>query len=106
VLALLADDARFSMPPVPGEYRGHPAIAALLENRFALRPGAVRLVPTRANGQPAFGCYVRDPQAPIAHAHGMLVLTLEGDRISAATRLLDNAVLPRFGLPRTLRDQA
>jgi RNA polymerase sigma-70 factor (TIGR02960 family) len=105
VLALLTDDARVSMPPVPGEYRGHAAIAALLENRFALRPGRTRLVPTRANGQPAFGCYVDDPQAPIAHAHGMLVLTLAGDRISAVTRFLDNAVLPHFGLPRSLRDQ-
>jgi RNA polymerase sigma-70 factor (TIGR02960 family) len=103
VLALLTDDARISMPPVPGEYRGHVAIAALLENRFALRAEGVRLVPTRANGQPAFGCYIHDPQAPIDHAHGMLVLTLDGDRIAAVTRFLDNAVLPRFGLPRTLR---
>ncbi len=106
VLTLLADDARFSMPPIPGEYHGHAAIAALLENRFALRAGGIRLVPTRANGQPAFGCYISDPQAPIAHAHGILVLTLAGDRVSAITRFLDNAVLPQFGLPRTLRDRA
>jgi hypothetical protein len=94
------------MPPIPGEYQGHVAMAALLGNRFALRPAGIRLVPTRANGQPAFGCYINAPQAPIAHAHGILVLTLEGDRISAITRFLDNAVLPRFGLPRTLRHRA
>jgi len=105
LLALLTDDARITMPPVPDEYRGHAAIAALLENRFALRPDGILLVPTRANGQPAFGCYFRDPQAPIARAHGILVLTLAGDRISAVTRFLDNAVLPRFGLPRTVRDR-
>jgi RNA polymerase sigma-70 factor (TIGR02960 family) len=106
VLALLTVGARVSMPPIPGEYRGHAAIAALLENRFALRGGGIRLVPTRANGQPAFGCYIQDPQAPIAHAHGILVLTLSDDGVSAVTRFLDNAVLPRFGLPRTLRPQA
>ena len=59
--------------------------------------------PTRANGQPAFGCYLIDPGTPIAHAHGLLVLTLAGDRISALTRFIDNALLPPFGLPRTLR---
>ncbi len=60
-----------------------------------------RLVATRADGQPAFGAYVRDPQANVAHAVGLLVLTLAGARISAMTRF-DNSVLPRFGLPRTL----
>ena len=44
-----------------------------------------------------------DAQAPIARAHGVMVLTLEGNRISMLTRFLDNAVLPHFGLPRTLR---
>jgi hypothetical protein len=61
-------------------------------------------VPTRANGQPAFGLYIRDPQAPISHANGMLVLTLAGDQISAVTGFLDNGPLPMFGLPRTLPD--
>ena len=63
-----------------------------------------RLVPTRANGQPAFGRYLRDPRAPISHAHGLIVLTLAGDRISTITGFFDNSVLPRFGLPRTLPD--
>ena len=59
------------------------------------RPGlAYRLVGTRANGQPAFGVYVRDPHATVAHAHGMLVLTLAGSRIAALTRF-DNSVLGR-----------
>jgi hypothetical protein len=48
--------------------------------------------------------YLLDPRTPIAHAHGLLVLTLSGDRISALTRFLDNSLLPYFGLPRTLRD--
>lgn len=60
-----------------------------------------RLIPTRANGQPAFGAYVRDPLTDIAHATGMLVLTLAGTRIRRMT-LFDNSVLAQFGLPRTL----
>jgi RNA polymerase sigma-70 factor (ECF subfamily) len=58
------------------------------------------LVPTRANGQPAFGAYLRAP-AGIRHATGLWVLTLAGDRICGMTRF-DNLVLPWFGLPRTL----
>ena len=64
-----------------------------------------RLIGTRANGQPAFGVYVRDPLTGVAHANGMLVLTLAGSRISAMTRF-DNSVLPLFGLPRTLPEHA
>jgi RNA polymerase sigma-70 factor (TIGR02960 family) len=103
VIALLTDDALYTMPPAPGEYQGHAAIAALLANRYAWLGGRGLLVPTRANAQPAFGCYFQDPRAPVARAQGMLVLTLEGDRISAITRFLDNSILPSFGLPRTLR---
>ena len=61
-------------------------------------------MPTRANGQPAFGLYARDPQAPVAHASGILVLTLAGSQISAITGFLDNSPLRIFGLPRTLPD--
>jgi RNA polymerase sigma-70 factor (ECF subfamily) len=59
------------------------------------------LVPTRANGQQAFGAYLRTPTGGIRHGAGLLVLTLTGEKISALTRF-DNDVLPRFGLPRSL----
>ena len=105
VVSLLTDDALGSMPPEPAEYQGRDAMAVFLEDRFSRRGDRrTRLVPIRANSQPAFGCYFQDPHAAIAHAHGLMVLTLEGDRISAITRFLDNSVLPHFGLPRTLRD--
>jgi hypothetical protein len=58
------------------------------------------LVPTRANGQPAFGAYVRAPDG-ISHGVGLFVLALTGDRIRAMTRF-ENSVLPWFGLPRSL----
>ena len=104
VVSLLTDDAWLTMPPQPYEYQGHPAIAAFLEDRAGARGGrALRVVPTRANGQPAFGCYLPDAHAAIAHAYGLMVLTLEGDRISAITWFGDNSVFPHFGLPRTLR---
>jgi RNA polymerase sigma-70 factor (ECF subfamily) len=91
------------MPPEPQEYQGRTAIATFLQNRVAARGGrAIRLVPTRANTQPAFGHYTQDAHAPIARASGLLVLTLEGDRIAAITRFHDGGVLPHFGLPRTL----
>jgi hypothetical protein len=60
-----------------------------------------RLIPTRANGQPAFGVYVRDPATGVLHANGMLAATLAGDRVRALTRF-DNSVIARFGLPRRL----
>ena len=59
-------------------------------------------MPTRSNGQPAFGCYLQDEQAQVFRAHGMIVLTLEGERISAVTRFVDNSNMARFGLPRML----
>jgi RNA polymerase sigma-70 factor (TIGR02960 family) len=102
IVALLAEDAWLTMPPEPYEYQGHAAIAAFLRDRPALRSGRLRLVPTRANGQPAFGCYVPDAQAAIVRAYGLLVLTLEGNRVAAITWFGDRGVLPHFGLPRTL----
>jgi RNA polymerase sigma-70 factor (TIGR02960 family) len=104
LLRLLTDDAWLTMPPATLEYQGHEAIAAFLTGGATWRGGrALRLMPTSANGQPAFGAYLQDAHADIFHAHGLIVLTLEGDRISAITRFIDNSVLPHFGFPRTLR---
>ena len=83
------------------EYQGRDLAARYLATT-AFRPGRrSRLIPVRANGQPAFGVYIQDPQADISHAAGLIVLTLTGDKISAMTGF-DTSVLPHFGLPRTL----
>jgi RNA polymerase sigma-70 factor, ECF subfamily len=104
IVALLTEDAIGTMPPEPGVYEGREELAAFLEDRFRWRGDRrVRLVPTRANAQPAFGVYVQDPQTPVARAHGLVVLTLEAHQIAAITRFLDSSVMPHFGLPRTLR---
>ena len=101
-LSLLTHDARLTMPPQPLEYQGREAIAAFLYHRAELRGTPLRVVPTRANTQPAFGCYLPDAHAPIARPYGVIVLTLEGDAIAAITWFADTAVFRHFGLPRTL----
>jgi RNA polymerase sigma-70 factor (TIGR02960 family) len=103
IVALLTDDALLTMPPLPLEYQGLDAIAAFLRHRFELRAAPLRVVPTRANTQPAFGVYVPDAQAAIARPFGLLALTLEGDAIAAMTFFADTAVFRHFGLPRRLR---
>jgi RNA polymerase sigma-70 factor (TIGR02960 family) len=102
VIALLTNDALLTMPPQPLEYQGHQAIAAFLHHRAELRGAALRVVPTRANTQPALGCYLPDAQAAIARPYGLIVLTLEGDAVAAITWFADAGVFPGFGLPRTL----
>jgi SnoaL-like domain len=103
VVALLTDDAWFTMPPATLEYQGPAAIASFLTQSSQYRGNRhTLLIPTRANGQPAFGCYVPDEHAQVLHPHGIMVLTMEGDRISAITRFIDSGLLPHFGLPRTL----
>jgi len=101
-VSLLTDDALLTMPPQPLEYRGHKAIAAFLRYRAEARGAALRVVPTRANTQPAFGCYLPDPDAAIARPYGMIVVTLAVDAIAAITWFSDTDVFRHFGLPRTL----
>lgn len=105
LVALLTDDASAIMPPWPQDYVGPAAIGDFFTKvGFAHGTRRFRLVPTRANGQPAFGRYLCDPYASIARAHGLTVLTLEGDRIAQLTSFIDTALLPRFCLPRILPD--
>ena len=103
VVAVLTDDAWLTMPPWPWEYQGPTAVGGFLRFLEGWRGAPLRLVPTRANGQPAFGCYRPSAQTDIARASSLVVLTLEGDRISAMTWFTDTSVFPHFGLPRMLR---
>ena len=103
VVALLTGDAWLTMPFEPAQYQGRAAIVEFLRRHGWGGSQAARLVPTRANGQPAFGYYLRDPKTPIAHAHGLIVLTLAGDQISVITYFGGTSLFPLFGLPSTLR---
>ena len=99
LVGLLTDDVFLSMPPLPLEYVGRDVATRF----YASMIGSGRsfdLVPTRANGQPAFGAYLRSASG-VRHGTGLLVLTLAGDRICSVTRF-DTGVLPWFGLPRSL----
>ena len=99
LVALLTNDVFIAMPPEPFGYEGRELVARYCARQF----GAGRrfdLVPTRANGQPAFGAYLRLPTG-IRHATGFYVLTLTGDQICAMTHF-EASVLPWFGLPRSL----
>jgi RNA polymerase sigma-70 factor (ECF subfamily) len=102
VVALLTDDAWLTMPPYPYQYQGGAAIGNFLRVRGAVHQTPLRLVPTRANGQPAFGCYLPSPHSGIARATGLLVLTLAGSNIAEITFFADSSVFPHFGLPRTM----
>ncbi|MDQ1464230.1 MAG: hypothetical protein QOC73_1171 [Actinomycetota bacterium] len=101
LVALMTDDAWVRMPPLPFENRRTEAL-----HRFftAIRPHwrqMDHLVPVRANGQPAWGDYRRDPATGVLHISSVYVIGLAGDRICELTRF-ETAVAPYFGLPRTL----
>jgi RNA polymerase sigma-70 factor (TIGR02960 family) len=102
LVALLTDDVFISMPPMPFEYEGRDLVARFCASIFSAGR-RFDLVRTRANGQPAFGAYLRAPNG-IRHGVGLYVLTLTGERICAMTRF-ENSVLPWFGLPRSLPSQ-
>ena len=101
VVALLTDDAKFSMPPEPFEFHGPRVIAEFLRS-LGFWGQNLKLVPTRANNQPAYGYYLPDPNADVHRASGIMVLTLATEGISAITRFGDRGLLARFGLPRTV----
>jgi RNA polymerase sigma-70 factor (TIGR02960 family) len=99
LLDLLTDDAFMSMPPIPLEYEGRDAVAGFCAAVFDTGR-RFELVQTRANGQPAFGAYLRSPDGP-RPGTGLFVLTLRGEQISALTRF-ESGILPWFDLPPSL----
>jgi RNA polymerase sigma-70 factor (ECF subfamily) len=102
VVAMLADDARMTMPPQPSWYLGRDAIATFLR-RWPLSPDKrFRLRPISANGQPALAGYIWDEQANAFEAEGILVLTFREDRIEEVTAFRTPEVFPFFGLPQQL----
>jgi RNA polymerase sigma-70 factor, ECF subfamily len=101
LVAILREDAVLEMPPLPGWFRGRDAIAGFLGARVLGRPGDWRMVPTAANGQPAFAAYLRDGDGR-HHAHGICVLTLTGTHVSRIVSFNDPGLFPAFGLPARL----
>jgi RNA polymerase sigma-70 factor (TIGR02960 family) len=101
LVALMTGDVWLRMPPALFEYHGADAARAFFTAVGARRPRTDRLIPVRANGQPAWGEYRRDPVTGISRLAGVEVIGLAGDRICEITRF-EATVAPYLGLPRTL----
>ncbi len=100
VVALLTDEAWLAMPPATEQYDGPRAIATFLRASALGRPGdGYTLLPIRAGGYPAFGCYLED------RGRGLLVLipNREQTAVTGIVRFLDDRLHRHFGLPDTIR---
>lgn len=105
IVAILTEDALVSMPPLPEHYVGREAIAAFLATGPAGgRLDRFRLVPTRANAQPAVAAYWRNGDEGAFHAHGLIVISFKGEAVASLTRFGDPGLFARFGLPMTVDD--
>jgi RNA polymerase sigma-70 factor (ECF subfamily) len=98
LVSVLAEDCLLTMPPAPLAYRGRDGVGSF----FAAVPAggdlaAIRLIGTRANGQPAVAAYMRD--GAIARAYGIMVLTVHAGLIGEITGFADPSLFPLFGLP-------
>jgi RNA polymerase sigma-70 factor (ECF subfamily) len=99
LLTILTDDVFVSMPPIPFEYEGLDAVISFCGTIFRAER-RFHLVSTRANGQPAFGAYLRTSEG-MSEGVGLYVLTLAGDGVGAMTRF-ETSAFPWFGLPPSL----
>jgi RNA polymerase sigma-70 factor (TIGR02960 family) len=100
VVALVTEHAWFRMPPADVEYQGRAQIGAMLRAVAEFRAGQPHLLlPTRANGQPAFGTYRIDPESGLARPGGLLLLSLTSRRVGALTWFIGTAALAGAGLP-------
>jgi RNA polymerase sigma-70 factor, ECF subfamily len=102
VVALLTDDAMMAMPPMPTWYRGREAVATFLRGWPLAEGSRWRLVPTRANGQLAFGHYGWDGETESFVPHSITMLTLRGERIAEITAFLTPEAFEGFSLPDRL----
>jgi len=99
IVAMLAHDAKITMPPIPTWYGGREAVASFLTGWPLARADRWRLVPVRANGQLAFGAYGWNEEAGSFLPHGVHVLALRGARIEEITAFLTPEALRYFSLP-------
>jgi RNA polymerase sigma-70 factor, ECF subfamily len=102
-VALLREDAVYSMPPWRDWYLGRPAVRAFFGWAWQFY-GGFRLVPTAANRQPAFAAYSRSKTDPQWRAHSIQLLSLSDDAIAALTSFKDSRHFAAFGLPLVLPD--
>jgi RNA polymerase sigma-70 factor, ECF subfamily len=99
VMQLLREDAVFEMPPLPTWFTGRELIGRFLQARVLSEPGRFQMVPTAANGQPAFAAYLRDYDG-VYRAHSICVLTIAASRVARVTSFNDPGLFATFGLPQ------
>jgi RNA polymerase sigma-70 factor (ECF subfamily) len=101
MVALMSDDVWLRMPPAPFEFHGREAARQFFSAVAAQRRPAARIVPTAANGHPAWGAYRPDPTTGLLHLTSIEVAAVADGFITELTRF-ESTVAPWFGLPRTL----
>jgi RNA polymerase sigma-70 factor (ECF subfamily) len=108
IVALLAEDATITMPPMATWFRGDGVVVFLTEWAFSGRAynaegnRRVRVLPAHANGQPAIGTYAWNEEAGAYTPTVLQVLTFDGDRVAEITGFVDPSVFAVFGLPGSL----
>ena len=103
IVELFTKDAVWEMPPFIGWYQGADNIGRLIDTQCPAKgPGDMKLIPTWANGQPAFGLYMRNPDDGGYRPFQLPVLTLHGDRVAHVAVFFDTSLFATFGLPESL----
>jgi RNA polymerase sigma-70 factor (ECF subfamily) len=102
IVAMLAEDARMTMPPLPTWYHGRQHVGTFLRGRVLTGATRSRLIPAHANGQLAFDAYTWDEKTQTFTPHGVIVLTLRAAQIEEITAFLLPDALPSFDLPSTI----
>jgi len=99
LVALLREDAWFTMPPIPGWFQGRAAITTFFQNTVFTAPGKWRLYPIRANASPAFGLYRWEASVDAYQLYGLLVLDIVEEQIANTITFLELSSLAPFALP-------
>jgi RNA polymerase sigma-70 factor (ECF subfamily) len=105
-VALLREDAWFTMPPFPVWVQGRAALATLFQTPLFSAAFPRHLLPTRANGSPAFGFYLWDAETGVYQLFGLMVLGVVDEQIAHIVAFLEPKSFSSFALPPTLSRQS
>jgi RNA polymerase sigma-70 factor (ECF subfamily) len=100
MVSLLAEDARFTMPPLPAWFNGRRFVGMFFAERVFQTPW--RLQPLRGNGQPGFACYMQQTGDDSFRPGGVVLLRLRDGLIGSIDSFIDPAICRRFGMPEEL----
>lgn len=98
LIELFKKDVVWEMPPFPEWFVGADTVVRLILAQCGPAPGDIRMVPSAANGQPAFGLYMRDDDG-VHRPYQLQVLSVTGDGVAHVSVFFDTSLFPLFGLP-------